>query len=84
METTRLTVVSKFARAVAADTSEDEDYAWVQDYQLTLVAASLEKMEVKRHTGFFLYIPFPPLDGFVRLPWRFQILAAGITRCYAP
>lgn len=69
-------VNDKFARAVAAYTSEDEDYVWVQDYQLILVAASLKKMGVKRHTGFFLHIPFPPLDGFVRLPWRFQILNA--------
>ena len=69
-------VNDKFAQAVAAYTSEDEDYVWVQDYQLILVAASLKKMGVERHTGFFLHIPFPPLDGFVRLPWRFQILNA--------
>ncbi len=31
---------------------------------------------MRRRTGFFLHIPFPPLDGFVRLPWRFQILDA--------
>lgn len=31
-------------------------------------------MGVKRRTGFFLHIPFPPLDGLVRLPWRFQVL----------
>lgn len=69
-------VNDKFARVVAAHTSEDEDYVWVHDYQLILVAASLKKMGVSRHTGFFLHIPFPPLDGFVRLPWRFQILDA--------
>jgi trehalose 6-phosphate synthase/phosphatase len=68
-------VNDKFARAVAAYTS-DEDYVWVQDYQLILVAACLKKLGVERHTGFFLHIPFPPLDGFVRLPWRFQILNA--------
>jgi trehalose 6-phosphate synthase len=26
--------------------------------------------------GFFLHIPFPPLDIFLKLPWRFQILRA--------
>ena len=26
--------------------------------------------------GFFLHIPFPPLDIFMKLPWRFQILEA--------
>ncbi len=66
----------KFARVVAAQTSENEDYVWVHDYQLILVGACLKKMGIKRRTGFFLHIPFPPLDGFVRLPWRFQILEA--------
>jgi trehalose 6-phosphate synthase len=50
-------VNDKFARAVAAHTSEDEDYVWVHDYQLILVAASLKKMGVKRHTGFFSTFP---------------------------
>jgi trehalose 6-phosphate synthase len=69
-------VNGKFARTVADNTEEKEDYVWVHDYQLILVAAQLKKMGVKRHTGFFLHIPFPPLDGFVRLPWRFQVLDA--------
>lgn len=69
-------VNDKFAQAVADNTGEEEDYVWVHDYQLILVAAQLKKMDVKRHTGFFLHIPFPPLDGFVRLPWRFQVLDA--------
>ncbi|WP_448873621.1 alpha,alpha-trehalose-phosphate synthase (UDP-forming) [Desulfobulbus propionicus] len=69
-------VNAKFAEVVAANTSEEEDYAWIHDYQLILVADHLKKMGVERRTGFFLHIPFPPLDGFIRLPWRFQILRA--------
>jgi trehalose 6-phosphate synthase/phosphatase len=69
-------VNAKFAQVVAANTFEDGDYVWVHDYQLILVAACLKKLGIRRHTGFFLHIPFPPLDGFVRLPWRFQILEA--------
>jgi trehalose 6-phosphate synthase len=69
-------VNDKFAQVVADNTKEEEDYVWVHDYQLILVAAKLKQMGVKRQTGFFLHIPFPPLDGFVRLPWRFQILEA--------
>ncbi len=69
-------VNTKFARAVADHTDEKDDYVWIHDYQLILVAARLKAMGVRRATGFFLHIPFPPLDGFVRLPWRFQILEA--------
>jgi trehalose 6-phosphate synthase len=69
-------VNAKFAEVVAANTSEEEDYAWIHDYQLILVADHLKRMGVERRTGFFLHIPFPPLDGFIRLPWRFQILRA--------
>ena len=69
-------VNEKFARVIADHTTEEEDYVWVHDYQLILVAACLKQMDVRRRTGFFLHIPFPPLDGFIRLPWRFQILDA--------
>lgn len=69
-------VNEKFAIAITENTEEDEDYVWVHDYQLILVADQLKKMGANRHTGFFLHIPFPPLDGFIRMPWRFQILNA--------
>jgi trehalose 6-phosphate synthase/phosphatase len=65
----------KFARAVLDNTVHD-DYVWVHDYQLILVAREMWKLGEKRHTGFFLHIPFPPLDVFLRLPWRFQFLDA--------
>ncbi|MHC1744532.1 MAG: trehalose-6-phosphate synthase [Syntrophobacteraceae bacterium] len=65
----------KFAAAVQKHTGE-EDYVWIHDYQLALVASELKKLGAVRNTGFFLHIPFPPLDVFLRLPWRFQILDA--------
>lgn len=68
-------VNTNFAQVVAANTRA-EDYVWVHDYQLILVAHALHLMGIQRQTGFFLHIPFPPLDGFVKLPWRFQILNA--------
>ena len=68
-------VNAKFSQVVAAQTNE-EDYIWVHDYQLFLVAHYLKTMGVRRQTGFFLHIPFPPLDGFIKLPWRFQVLNA--------
>ncbi len=63
----------KFAEVVVENTFE-EDFVWVHDYQLILVAAELKRLAAKRRTGFFLHIPFPPLDVFIRMPWRFQIL----------
>ncbi len=66
-------VNARFAEAVREHTQE-EDYVWIHDYQLALVASELKRLGVERHTGFFLHIPFPPLDVFLRLPWRFQIL----------
>lgn len=65
----------KFAAAVLKYTRE-EDYVWIHDYQLALVASELKKAGAVRNTGFFLHIPFPPLDVFLRLPWRFQLLDA--------
>lgn len=52
------------------------DYIWVHDYQLVLVGEYLRKMQIQNQIGFFLHIPFPPLDTFERCPWRFNLLAA--------
>lgn len=65
----------RFARRVA-ERSTAHDYVWVHDYQLMLVARELEALGVQRRVGFFLHIPFPPLDMFVKLPWRQEILEA--------
>ncbi len=35
-------------------------------------------MKIASKTGFFLHIPFPPMDIFLKLPWRFEILQALI------
>ena len=68
-------VNAHFARQIARETSE-HDFIWVQDYHLTRVALHLRRMGSKRNTGYFLHIPFPPVDIFLKLPWRFQILEA--------
>ena len=47
---------------------------WVHDYQLQLVPAMLRELRPDVRIGFFLHIPFPPLELFSRLPWREQIL----------
>lgn len=62
-----------FAEAIARGTMRD-DFVWVHDYHLMDVAEQLHHMGSNRRTGFFLHIPFPPVDLFLKLPWRFEIL----------
>jgi len=70
-----LQVNDKYAGAII-DSSLPSDYIWIQDYHLIAVAQALRKRGVKRRTGFFLHIPFPSVDIFMRMPWRAQILQA--------
>jgi trehalose 6-phosphate synthase/phosphatase len=63
----------KFAQAVAENSTAD-DYVWIHDYHLMLVAKELRSMNPDRKIGFFLHIPFPPLDIYMKLPWRVQVL----------
>ena len=72
---TYTSVNRKFAQAVA-DASTEEDYVWVHDYHLLLTGEALEELGARRRLGFFLHIPFPPLDVFVKLPWRQEIIEA--------
>jgi alpha,alpha-trehalose-phosphate synthase [UDP-forming] len=64
-----------YAREVAAQ-SNPEDFIWVHDYHLMLVAEALKASGQPRTTGFFLHIPFPPPDIFMKLPWRREIIQA--------
>ncbi len=70
-----LDVNFKFAEMVARKTTRD-DYVWIQDYHLMHQAFFLKSMGVKRKTGFFLHIPFPPPDIFMKLPWRWKLIQA--------
>lgn len=63
----------RFAEVVAARTGA-KDFVWVHDYHLLLLASCLRELEVGRRTGFFLHVPFPPLDLFLKLPWRSDLL----------
>jgi len=64
-----------FAKEIASATRED-DYIWVHDYHLMSAAQSLQRLGCKRHCGFFLHIPFPGPEIFLKLPWRREILQA--------
>ncbi len=47
---------------------------WVQDYQLQLVPNMLRELRPDLTIGFFLHIPFPPVELFMQLPWRTEII----------
>ena len=68
-------VNEEFAKVIAENTRPD-DFVWVHDYHLMLAARELRRSGVTSKLGFFLHIPFPPLDIFVKLPWRREILGA--------
>jgi trehalose 6-phosphate synthase len=46
----------------------------VQDYQLQLVPKMLRMLRPDLTIGFFLHIPFPPVELFRQLPWRTEII----------
>ncbi len=66
-------VNDRYARA-AAECLFTGDIAWVQDYQLQLVPGMLRTLRDDVTIGFYLHIPFPPIELFSRLPWRAQII----------
>ncbi|MFQ5994326.1 MAG: trehalose-6-phosphate synthase [Acidiferrobacterales bacterium] len=63
----------KFSK-VLVDSSEQGDFIWVHDYHLMEVARELREAGTQCRFGFFLHIPFPSLDIFLKLPWRIEIL----------
>lgn len=65
----------KFGKAAARGTKEG-DLIWVHDYQLILASKYLKEMGTQATTAFFLHIPFPSTDLFMRLPWREEFIDA--------
>ena len=63
----------RFADVVASQAGRGAT-VWVHDYQLQLVPKMLREMRPDLHIGFFLHIPFPPVELFMQLPWRRQII----------
>ncbi len=67
-------VNARFAEAVI-NRLRPRDFVWIHDYHLMQVAAHLRQAGIEERLGFFLHIPFPPVDIFLKLPWRHQVLA---------
>ncbi|HEU4423744.1 MAG TPA: trehalose-6-phosphate synthase [Pilimelia sp.] len=66
-------VNARFADA-AAQVAAEGATVWVQDYQLQLVPAMLRERRPDLRIGFFLHIPFPPIELFMQMPQRAEIL----------
>ena len=70
---TYVKVNRRFAEATA-ETAAEGATVWVQDYQLQLVPKLLRELRPDLTIGFFLHIPFPPVELFMQLPWRTELV----------
>jgi trehalose 6-phosphate synthase len=66
-------VNQRFADA-AAGVAAANGTVWIQDYQLQLVPTMLREQRPDLRIGFFLHIPFPPVELFNQLPRRAEVL----------
>ncbi|MGH3916313.1 MAG: alpha,alpha-trehalose-phosphate synthase (UDP-forming) [Pseudonocardiaceae bacterium] len=66
-------VNERFAAATAKIAGQGAT-VWVQDYQLQLVPRLLRDRRPDLRIGFFLHIPFPPVELFMQLPWRTELV----------
>ena len=55
---------------------EPDDFIWVQDYHLTLLARELRRLGVRNRIGFFLHIPWPARRIFTTLPRHRRLVSA--------
>jgi trehalose 6-phosphate synthase len=63
----------RYATAIAESVAPGGT-VWIHDYQLQLVPQMLRQLRPDVRIGFFLHIPFPPIELFMQLPWRREIL----------
>ncbi|MEO9221606.1 MAG: trehalose-6-phosphate synthase [Mycobacteriaceae bacterium] len=70
---TYVKVNRRFAEATAR-TAGPGATVWIQDYQLQLVPKLLRELRPDLLVGFFLHIPFPPVELFMQLPSRTEIV----------
>src|SRR5947199_277517 len=73
-----LKVNRKFARATArtlARGASANDLVWVHEPLLLNLACELRRLKAGCRTAFFLHLPFPTPDLYLRLPWREELLA---------
>lgn len=67
--------VNRRYAVAAAESVAPGGSVWIHDYQLQLVPQMLRDLRPDVRIGFFLHIPFPPIELFMQLPWRREIVA---------
>jgi trehalose 6-phosphate synthase len=67
------TVNRRFAERTA-EVAPPGATVWINDYQLQLVPKMLRDLRSDLRIGFYLHIPFPSQELFLRLPWRTEIV----------
>lgn len=72
---TYVKVNRKFAEALCEECGPG-DFVWVHDYHLMDVAHHVREIGCTADLGFFLHIPFPAPDIFMKLPERQAVLAS--------
>ena len=72
----RYRVVNRRFAKMIASTSGTEDFIWVHDYHLLLVARELRALGIRNRIAFFLHTPFPTPERLLRAPWHREILEA--------
>ena len=68
-----LKINRRFADAVI-EVADPAATVWIHDYQLQLVPGMLLRARPDLRIGFFLHIPWPARELYLRLPWREQIV----------
>ena len=64
----------KFAGVIRKVLEKRSSHVWVHDYHLMMVGGELRQLGIDNPISFFLHTPFPPIDIFQKLPWRFAVL----------
>jgi alpha,alpha-trehalose-phosphate synthase [UDP-forming] len=68
-----VSVNAKFAQVLASN-CRSEDFVWIHDYHLMDVAHHARQVDCQADLAFFLHIPFPSPDIFMKLPERQTVL----------
>jgi trehalose 6-phosphate synthase len=63
-----------YARLVQEAAGADAQ-VWIQDFHLMLVARELRRAGHRGRLGFYLHVPFPPLDVLETMPWATDVMA---------
>lgn len=65
-----------FAQTLEEQVASNSEVMWIHDYHLIPLAENLRRRHNNLRLGFFLHIPFPTLQDYLKLPWRAELLRA--------